>query len=206
MEPRNYVQEAEEIIKSEKIIFSNDFAKKILIWFFRQSENFTKPIAVSVYTQDPKKFTLFDETNSTLHKANTSIMFAFFKRRNIKMYFTCRAGIYLCQGNLAGFVKIPVPAKGYPRTSIGVRTHNVTNQEICTIFISPWEKSFRACEILDFNLEEVEAIELWKKPFCITLSFFGSGFFCDSFFWLKSSSNTLHYSLLNINNVECDKK
>ena len=156
---QHHVEDVEKIIKSHEMIFS-DFAKKILIWFFRQSEHFTKPIAVSVYTQDPDKFKRFDEASRILLHVNEAVMFSFFKERNINMHFASRGGIFLCQGTLAGFVKTPVPTKGYPRKKNGVVTHRIINQEACTIFISPWEKSFCACEILTLKLEEIDAIKL----------------------------------------------
>lgn len=156
---QNHVDDVEKIITSHKTI-SNDFAKKILIWFFRQSENFTKPIAVSVYTQDPDKFQLFDEINTIFSKVNSDIMFSFFKSRCINRHFDCRGGIFLCQGDLVGFVRVVVPTKGFRQKNCSVVTHRLINREACTLSLSPWENGILACEFLQLNLEEVEAIAL----------------------------------------------
>lgn len=162
MEPRNYVQEAEEIVKSHNM-FSNDFAKKVLIWFWRKSENFTKSIAVSVYTQDPEKFELFDESDV----ARRAKAFIFQDRLgDAGIAFDSEDGIVFRQGSMMGLVKEPFASKEYIREHPEKQDSQIVNEKAYTLYFvygKYWaigSASLYLCEVIDFNLEEVEAIAL----------------------------------------------
>lgn len=162
MEAQNYVQEAEEIIKSEKMI-SNDFAKKILIWFFRQSENFTKPIAVSVYTQDPDKFELFDIA-SIVNRAKAFITHSFFEENGINMVFDSEDGVLFCQNSMVGLVKEPFASKEYIRNHPEKQNYQIVNEKACTMYLGYPTliniTRINDCEILQLDIDAIEAIEI----------------------------------------------
>lgn len=173
---KNHAHDLVDLIRSTDI--SNDFAKKILIWFIQQTENFTQPIAVSVYTQDGEMFASFDDATKVFFTVN-NIIFPFFKERDIEMSFVTLGGIFLSQNSITGFVTRPRPSEGYPvknngvklRKTInsskrypvkndGVKLHQTINNEACSICFSPWKSNTSACKIIELDLSAIETIQL----------------------------------------------
>lgn len=141
----------QEIKTSSEV--KTDMAKKIILWLILKSENFTKPVVVSIYTTNEEKMSFFDklakDTADSIETLNSGSRLHSFMQEMQETKYPLRlhfhGGMLFEKGTARAFV--------LSDCIIGV------NEDVYTLWIS--SKSYdKSVEIIEFNLDEIEKIEL----------------------------------------------
>ncbi|MEI6426276.1 MAG: hypothetical protein WCO66_02875 [Candidatus Absconditabacteria bacterium] len=147
------VNQVIEKIKASQ--YQSNIARRILIWLIAKSENFTKPVVVSIYTTDNGKMFIFDEIAEETQKLveeidtcddenNVSNLLKQIQEGENKMIISQHSGIFFEHNKARAFVADAIAG---------------VNNNYHTIWIAP-EVYDRNAEVIEFDLNEIEKVEL----------------------------------------------